>query len=571
MKKNRSLMALASVLSIACSVLSPAFVSAAYSGTNGKIAYASATGVAISSSDGTGKILIPNTNSLSGHPRISPNGKLVVWTQYNGSAFTDYSNVMVAKTDGTGTATSITSGTTARNDGATWSPDGKWLAYAKDTTLDANFGGSIQVVSATGGTSSQLINAVPCTGSPTASDGWEEPSWSPDGNRIVAINRCDSINGGVYSWHVTTYTAGSSTAPTISNADLSTSTHVVANAAQKIYYWPSYKADMTKLIFVQTDNSGGATLPYQIMSATDTATATPTLLQGSLDYIAMAAWSPDGSTYAWQTTVTSGSNTYPQVLIGSAKVPNSEGATSADWGPAVSPTTTVSDDQSSTNYTVATGETLTVAATGKVGAVTVQSGGTIKGTGTAASVNVLAGGHVAPGNSPGCLNVGNTSFASGSFYDVDLGGTTPCSQYDQLKVTGTVDLGSATLNTTLYGGFVPAAGNTFTIVDNDAADAVTGTFNGLAEGATFTASGVTYKISYVGGDGNDVVITVQKVDAAAVAAAAAAAPAVAAPKAPNTGLALVAAHPMTTLAVTLMTSAGMIGLARRLKPVQQRK
>src|SRR5204863_6874426 len=58
--------------------------------------------------------------------------------------------------------------------------------------------------------------------------------------------------------------------------------------------------------------------------------------------------------------------------------------------------------------------------------------------------------------------------------------------------------------------FNPATGNTFTIIDNDLADAVGGTFSGLAGGATFTATtGGTssYKITYVGGDGNDVVLT----------------------------------------------------------------
>lgn len=556
-------MAVASIVSMSASAFLPALATAGtYAGTNGKIAYASPAGVVISSTDGANKVTIPTTNSLSGHPRISPDGKLVVWTQYSGSADTDYSNIEVAKTDGTGTATNITTGVGARNDGATWSPDSKWLAYAQDTTLDAAKGGAINVVSATGGTSTQLINAVACTGSSTPSDGWEEPSWSPLGNRIVAINRCNSLNGGVYSWHITTYTAGSNTTPTISSGDLSTSTHVAVNAAQKIYYWPSYAPDASKLIFVQADSSGGATLPYQIMSATDTASATLNLLQGSADYIAMATYAPDGSTFAWQTTVVQNSVSYPQILINSAKVTGSEGATSVDWGPAVNPVTTVSDDQSGSDFTVASGETLAVASTGKVGAVTIQNGGILKGTGTVASLDVASGGHVAPGNSPGCLNVGDTSFASGSSYDVDLGGTTPCTQYDQLKLTGTIDLGGATLNTVPYGGFVPKSGDSFTIVDNDGSDAVTGTFTGLAEGANFTANGVTYKISYTGGTGNDVVLTVTGVNAAAAAAAAGVAP-----KAPNTGLALVSAHPMTTMLVTTMAAGTLLFAARRLKTV----
>ncbi len=48
--------------------------------------------------------------------------------------------------------------------------------------------------------------------------------------------------------------------------------------------------------------------------------------------------------------------------------------------------------------------------------------------------------------------------------------------YDQVKVTGTVSLGGADLDLALLGGFTPSIGNSFTIVDNDGADAVSGTF-----------------------------------------------------------------------------------------------
>jgi hypothetical protein len=58
---------------------------------------------------------------------------------------------------------------------------------------------------------------------------------------------------------------------------------------------------------------------------------------------------------------------------------------------------------------------------------------------------------------------------------------------------------------------VPAPGQTFVVVNNDGADAVTGTFNGLPEGATipnFLGSSLSASISYTGGDGNDAVLTV---------------------------------------------------------------
>src|SRR5262249_40018087 len=55
--------------------------------------------------------------------------------------------------------------------------------------------------------------------------------------------------------------------------------------------------------------------------------------------------------------------------------------------------------------------------------------------------------------------------------------------------------------------FVPPLGSSFVIVNNHSSDPISGTFAGLAEGATFTASGASFLITYQGGDGNDVVVT----------------------------------------------------------------
>ena len=45
-----------------------------------------------------------------------------------------------------------------------------------------------------------------------------------------------------------------------------------------------------------------------------------------------------------------------------------------------------------------------------------------------------------------------------------------------------------------------------TLIDNNLADAVSGTFNGLANGAVVTISGQNFKIFYDKGTGNDVVL-----------------------------------------------------------------
>lgn len=166
--------------------------------------------------------------------------------------------------------------------------------------------------------------------------------------------------------------------------------------------------------------------------------------------------------------------------------------------------TTLSDSQPS--QAIFIGSSNTVQVDGSRGNVLVGHGGTLKGTGTVANVT-STGGAISTGDSPGCLNTGNLSLDSSSTFDEEISGTTVCTDYDQTNVTGTVSLGGATLNTTLLSGFEPNLNDSFTIINNDGSDAVTGTFNGLPEGGTFQIDGNTYTISYVGGTGNDVVLT----------------------------------------------------------------
>jgi autotransporter-associated beta strand protein len=138
-------------------------------------------------------------------------------------------------------------------------------------------------------------------------------------------------------------------------------------------------------------------------------------------------------------------------------------------------------------------------------ATTVNSGGTLAGNGTMGSVDVASGGTLSPGASAGLLTTGDLHLESGAQFNVELGGTTAgAGGYDQLKVNGEVYLsgataGAATLNLSLIGGFNPASGDTFVIIDNDGSDDVEGTFAGLANGDTFTVGGTTFQINYFGG------------------------------------------------------------------------
>lgn len=218
-------------------------------------------------------------------------------------------------------------------------------------------------------------------------------------------------------------------------------------------------------------------------------------------------------------------------------------------------TLTVTENLVTQNYTL-NNQTLVVGDGGTVGAVTVGDKAILKGTGATGAVTVNSGGSLAPGLSPGCLSAGNTVLGSGSNFDVEIGGTTACSGYDRLNVTGTVNVTGATLNVARYNNFGPAVGDVFTVISNDGSDAVVGTFNGLAEGAEFTEAGYTYQVSYVGGDGNDVTLKVTKIDPEAAAAAAAA------PGAPKTGLAALFANPITTMLATMACAASLYILSR---------
>ncbi len=141
------------------------------------------------------------------------------------------------------------------------------------------------------------------------------------------------------------------------------------------------------------------------------------------------------------------------------------------------------------------------------GSLTVENGAVILGNGViSGDVEVKSGGSLSPGNSPGCLSVNNLDYSAGGSLSAEIGGASACSQYDQLQVTGTVTLGGS-LNATSYNAYVPVGGESYTIIANDATDPVSGIFIGLAEGNIFSLAGKNMRISYLGGDGNDVVLT----------------------------------------------------------------
>lgn len=133
------------------------------------------------------------------------------------------------------------------------------------------------------------------------------------------------------------------------------------------------------------------------------------------------------------------------------------------------------------------------------GATTV-SGGVLAGYGTydsttgsaSSALTVAAGATIAPGvNEAATMACTTATFASGSIFAVDINSVT--GQSDLLSATGNVTITGASVAFSGLGGGVLPIGSEFSIIQ---AGHVTGTFTGLANNASVTIAGNTYKINY---------------------------------------------------------------------------
>jgi hypothetical protein len=122
-------------------------------------------------------------------------------------------------------------------------------------------------------------------------------------------------------------------------------------------------------------------------------------------------------------------------------------------------------------------------------------GGSLSGTGTITG-NVVNSGQISPGISPGILNItGNYRQTATGVLNIEIGGLTPGTQFDQLKVTGTATF-DGTINVSLINGFTPNNGDSFQIITYTSP---AGTFK------TINGNGRTYTPSY---NPNDLTLTI---------------------------------------------------------------
>jgi autotransporter-associated beta strand protein len=100
-----------------------------------------------------------------------------------------------------------------------------------------------------------------------------------------------------------------------------------------------------------------------------------------------------------------------------------------------------------------------------VGGLTLGAGKSLKGGGTVLG-DLVVGGTLSPGESPGILSVQGITFAAGSILNMELGGTVRGSGYDALVSSGGVVLqDGSTLSVSLISNFVPEMGDEFDVLD----------------------------------------------------------------------------------------------------------
>jgi hypothetical protein len=106
----------------------------------------------------------------------------------------------------------------------------------------------------------------------------------------------------------------------------------------------------------------------------------------------------------------------------------------------------------------------------------IELSGDVSGDGTFAG-RVVVSGTLRPGNSPACVAFDDLTLTATSTLEIEIGGTTPCSQHDRLVLAGTLTLQSGGLRVLLIDGFTPSVGQVFVYAT---AASITGGFNLLS-------------------------------------------------------------------------------------------
>lgn len=135
-------------------------------------------------------------------------------------------------------------------------------------------------------------------------------------------------------------------------------------------------------------------------------------------------------------------------------------------------------------FTVLTGGELNLGAVNATGNISIGNQGTLK----------LSDAHIN----------GSLELQSGSVLSIQLENSTSFDQStitDAVIINGSLDLAASEFS-------ISQEGSEIIIINNDGDDAIQGTFTDLPEGALISQNDINFKVSYIGGDGNDLTLSI---------------------------------------------------------------
>ena len=149
------------------------------------------------------------------------------------------------------------------------------------------------------------------------------------------------------------------------------------------------------------------------------------------------------------------------------------------------------------------------------GTITVGTSGTLAGNDGGIAKTTTITGILAPGNLSDFTSqlefsvLGFVASAGTKTLDLDIRGTVAGDTHDRVTISsgGSITLNSATLALD-FDTYIPPIGTTFTLINNTSVSAISGTFTGIAQGASVVNGGQLLQFSYTGGTGNDFTATV---------------------------------------------------------------
>jgi autotransporter-associated beta strand protein len=309
------------------------------------------------------------------------------------------------------------------------------------------------------------------------------------GNGIFTNNGGTSSGGGGLTQFFATSTAGAAT--------------LIANGGSG--------AASGGLIEFQLDSSGGTSRieVFENASLDISAHSTTALTVGSIE--------GSGSVFLGANKLTVGTNNLTTTLSGIIQDGGINGGAGGSLTKAGAGTLILTNSNTYTGGTTVSSGTLLVqrSSGSSTGSGLVQvNGGTLAGSGRiagAVSIGNNSGtrGYLAPGGAgTGTLSVQqNATFKADGTYNFQVNSNKATS--DRLTARGVMINSGATFSASDLAASTLTAGTAFIVISNTGSAPISGAFNNLADGSTITIGSNSYSVNYEGGDGNDLVLTVQ--------------------------------------------------------------